>query len=181
MRNNTKQIYELLTRGAFLSDNSSASNLYKDIDENFEDYYNYFKELGLSLTSGDGYFYMVKDDVSKSSIDSKMEMFKHWIDVCYLLKTCDITFTSGYFFRKSMLVERITNNPELREISPKIYGRQFSYAETVDKIIKELSELGFIEIVNNFEESFKVTSAFRYMENLVNIISIFNEDNEEQS
>lgn len=48
MRNNTQKIYERLSRGEFLSvDSADAStrHLYEDIEENYEDYADYFKEI----------------------------------------------------------------------------------------------------------------------------------------
>ena len=52
MRNNTQRIYERLIRGEFLSVDSSDNSirhLYDDLEENFEDYADYFKEVGLQL------------------------------------------------------------------------------------------------------------------------------------
>ena len=60
MRNNTQRIYERLSRGEFLSvdsTDSSTRHLYEDIEENFSDYYDYFKEIGLKLEQGNGYFF----------------------------------------------------------------------------------------------------------------------------
>ena len=54
MRNNTQRIYERLSRGEFLSvdsTDSSIRHLYEDIEENVEDYADYFKEIGLQLES----------------------------------------------------------------------------------------------------------------------------------
>ena len=54
MRNNTQRIYERLSRGEFLSVDSadtSVRHLYEDIEENLEDYTEYFKEIGLQLES----------------------------------------------------------------------------------------------------------------------------------
>ena len=48
MRNNTQRIYERLSRGEFLSVDSadtSVRHLYEDIEENLEDYTEYFKEI----------------------------------------------------------------------------------------------------------------------------------------
>ena len=45
MRNNTQRIYERLSRGEFLSvdsADSSVRHLYEDIEENLEDYTEYF-------------------------------------------------------------------------------------------------------------------------------------------
>ena len=60
MRNNTQRIYERLSQGEFLSVDSTDTairHLYEDIEENVEDYADYFKEIGLRLESGNGYFY----------------------------------------------------------------------------------------------------------------------------
>ena len=54
MRNNTQRIYERLSRGEFLSVDSSDTSirhLYEDIEENLEDYTDYFREIGLKLES----------------------------------------------------------------------------------------------------------------------------------
>lgn len=60
MRNNTQRIYERLSRGEFLSVDStdtSIRHLYEEIEENFDEYADFFKEIGLQLESGNGYFY----------------------------------------------------------------------------------------------------------------------------
>ena len=72
MRNNTQRIYERLSRGEFLSvDSADASvrHLYEDIEENLEDYTEYFKEIGLQLESGNGYFYFSRIGEGKQTID----------------------------------------------------------------------------------------------------------------
>ena len=60
MRNNTQRIYEKLSRGEFLSVDStepSVRHLYEDLEENVDEYADFFKEIGLKLESGNGYFY----------------------------------------------------------------------------------------------------------------------------
>lgn len=55
MRNNTQRIYERLSRGEFLSVDSidaSTRHLYEDIEENLEDYTDYFGRLGCNLKRG---------------------------------------------------------------------------------------------------------------------------------
>ena len=109
MRNNTQRIYERLSRGEFLSvdsTDSSIRHLYEDIEENVEDYADYFKEIGLQLESGNGYFYFSRLGEGKQTMQS----------------------------------------------------------------------MGFAECISEQDETFKVTSAFRYAEELVNMIQIANED-----
>ena len=57
MRNNTQRIYERLSRGEFLSVDSTDTavrHLYEDIEENVEDYTDYFREIGLQPVSQNG-------------------------------------------------------------------------------------------------------------------------------
>ena len=51
-----------------------------------------------------------------------------------------------------------------------------SNLEIVSKLLQEMMSIGFAECVNEQDESYKVTSAFRYAEELVNMIQIANED-----
>jgi hypothetical protein len=46
----------------------------------------------------------------------------------------------------------------------------------VGKVISELEGMGFAELVNELDETYKVTSAFRYVEDLVKMIIIYNEE-----
>ena len=50
MRANTRQIFERMSKGGFLSVDSTdqeVKHLYDDIEENYTDYEAYFSELGL--------------------------------------------------------------------------------------------------------------------------------------
>ena len=89
MRNNTQRIYERLIRGEFLSVDSSDNSirhLYDDLEENFEDYTDYFKEVGLQLEQGNGYFYFSRIGEGKQAIEQKLESFSKWLDYLDFLK-----------------------------------------------------------------------------------------------
>ena len=110
MRNNTQRIYERLIRGEFLSVDSadtSVRHLYEDIEENLEDYAEYFKEIGLQLESGNGYFYFSrigegkqtieqKLGESKQTIEQKLDSFSKWLDYLDFLKCYNQSFAAGY-------------------------------------------------------------------------------------
>lgn len=71
MRNNTQRIYEKLSRGEFLSVDStelSIRHLYEDLEENVDEYADFFKEIGLKLESGNGYFYFSRIGEGKSHV-----------------------------------------------------------------------------------------------------------------
>lgn len=181
MRNNTQRIYERLSRGEFLSVDSidaSTRHLYEDIEENLEDYTDYFREIGLHLEAGNGYFYFSRIGESKQSIEQKLDSFSKWLDYLDFLKCYNQSFTAGYQFRKSHLMEQISLDIEMKEKANHLFKKYGagSLVEIVNKLLQEMQSMGFAECVNELDETYKVTSAFRYVEELVDIIQIANED-----
>ena len=181
MRNNTQRIYERLSRGEFLSVDSidaSTRHIYEDIEENLDDYADFFKEIGLQLESGNGYFYFSRLGESKQAIEQKLESFSKWLDYLDFLKTYNQSFTAGYQFRKSHLIEQISMDIELKEKAGHLYKKYGvgSYLEIVNKLLQEMRNMGFAECISEQDETYKVTSAFHYAEELVNMIQIANED-----
>ncbi len=181
MRNNTQRIYERLNHGEFLSVDSSDTSirhLYEDIEENFDDYADFFKEIGLQLEAGNGYFFFSRIGEGKQSIEQKLESFSKWLDYLDFLKTYNQSFTAGYQFRKSHLIEQISLDIELKEKAGHLYKKYGagSYLEIVNKLLQEMQGMGFAECISEQDESFKITSAFHYAEELVNMIQIANED-----
>ncbi len=181
MRNNTQRIYERLSRGEFLSVDStdtSICHLYEDIEENLEDYTDYFREIGLRLESGNGYFYFSRIGESKQSVEQKLESFSKWLDYLDFLKCYNQSFTAGYQFRKSHLVEQISLDIEMKEKAIHLFKKYGagSNVEIVNKLLQEMQSMGFAECISELDETYKITSAFRYVEELVDIIQIANED-----
>lgn len=181
MRNNTQRIYERLSRGEFLSADStdiSIRHLYEDIEENLEDYTDYFREIGLQLESGNGYFYFSRIGESKQSIEQKLDSFSKWLDYLDFLKCYNQSFTAGYQFRKSHLMEQISLDIEMKEKANHLFKKYGagSNVEIVNKLLQEMQSMGFAECISELDETYKVTSAFRYVEELVDIIQIVNED-----
>ena len=181
MRNNTQRIYERLNHGEFLSVDSSDTSirhLYEDIEENFDDYADFFKEIGLQLEAGNGYFFFSRIGEGKQSIEQKLESFSKWLDYLDFLKTYNQSFTAGYQFRKSHLIEQISLDIELKEKAGHLYKKYGagSYLEIMNKLLQEMQGMGFAECISEQDESFKITSAFHYAEELVNMIQIANED-----
>ena len=179
MRANTQRIYELLSKGTFLSVDTTdieLKHLYDDIEENFSDYETYFLELGLRLEAGDGYYYFARNREAKLTIEQKLTSFATWVDILDFLKTYDIAFSTGFQFRSTHILERINLDVELRDKARKLFRKQTTNQEIVEKLITELTGMGFAEIINEQDGTYKVTAAFRYAEELVNIITIYNEE-----
>lgn len=56
----TSEIFQRLSNGKFISANSidpMNRSLYRDIEENQQDYTDYFSQIDFLLCAGDGYFY----------------------------------------------------------------------------------------------------------------------------
>lgn len=181
MRNNTQRIFERLSRGEFLSADStdiSIRHLYEDIEENLEDYTDYFREIGLLLESGNGYYYFSRIGESKQSIEQKLDSFSKWLDYLDFLKCYNQSFTAGYQFRKSHLVEQISLDIEMKEKANHLFKKYGagSNVEIVNKLLQEMQGMGFAECISELDETYKITSAFRFVEELVGIIQIANED-----
>lgn len=181
MLNNTRRIYERLNKGEFLSADSSdisTRHLYDDVEENFEDYSDFFKQIGLQMERGNGYFYFSRIGESRQNIELKLESFSKWLDYLDFLKCYNQSFTAGFQFRKSQLIEQISCDIELKEKAGhlfKKYGAS-SYQEIINKLLQEMESMGFAECISEQDETYKVTSAFNYAEGLVNMIQIANED-----
>lgn len=181
MRNNTQRIYERLSRGEFLSVDSTDTairHLYEDIEENVEDYADYFKEIGLRLESGNGYFYFSRIGEGKQTVGQKLDSFSKWLDYLDFLKCYSQSFTAGYQCRKSHLMEQVSLDIELKEKVHHLFKKYGvgSNIEIINKLLQEMVSLGFAECISEQDETYKITSAFRYAEELVEIIQIANED-----
>ena len=49
----------------------------------------------------------------------------------------------------------------------------------VDQLVEDLLKAGFIELENEFEQRYRVTSAFHFLEDLVEMLTITEEDENE--
>ena len=179
MRANTQKIHERLSRGAFITADSTdlyVKHLFIDIEENYGDYSEYFKDLGLRLDGGEGYYFFSRFREPKPSMEQKLQSFAQWVDIIDFLKTFDISFGVGYSFRAAEIMERINLDIELREKARKLFRKQKTNQDIVDKLLEELTSKGYAELVNEQDGSYKVTSAYRYAEDLVDLITIYNEE-----
>ena len=54
----------------------------------------------------------------------------------------------------------------------KLFKGKRSYEEIVEKLVKEMIDIGFVELLSEMEMTYKVTSAYNYIEGLVDCINI---------
>lgn len=180
MLNNTQKIYEyLIIRAGFLAADSTKTEikrLYNDVEENFDEYASFFQQIGFRLESGNGYFYFSTVHENKLDIERRLESFCKWIDYLDFLKTFDSTFSVGYIFNKAQIENEIDVNADLKDKARRIFSQQKSFPEKVDKLIGELESMGFAELIEEETATYKITSAYRYAEDLINLLTIHNED-----
>jgi len=178
---NTETIFNILGRGGFISQNSTdadRSRLYDDIEENEEEYRAYFKGIGFMLEGGNGYYYFTRKE-PKINVQEKVERLAEWIDILDFLTTFDPIFTSGYEFRPADIEARLSTDIELKGKAEQLIAKGQTFHEFTEKLIDRMKSFGVIETANELESTYRVTAAFRYIEELVNALKIAEEVKDE--
>src|SRR3990172_4397220 len=98
----TGEIFEILSKGQFISSNSADHNLRKLYDiindeNNFDELCDYFQAINFILERGDEYFFFSKSEI-KAELDRKIEIAYKWIDILDFLKAYDNSFGSNFRF-----------------------------------------------------------------------------------
>lgn len=170
----TKEIFEILSRGGFLSQNSvsSATSRYFDaVEDEFDAYRAYYEGIGFLLEAGNGYYYFARRE-EKVALADKLERFTLWIDRLDFLKVYNGSFGPGFSFSKANILESFSSNIELKDKAAGLYPDVKTFEEKVDKLVDDLVRQGFAELENELDGLYKVTCAFRYLEELVDAITI---------
>ena len=158
----TKEIFEILSRGGFISQNSISqqrAHLYDAIEDDFQQYQEYYEGIGFLLEGGNGYYYFSRTE-SKVELADKIQRMIGWIDRLDFLKTFNSTFGSGFSFRKSNILEKFSSDIELKEKARHLYADLKTNDEKMDKLIADMERQGFIELENDLDGTYKVTAAF---------------------
>lgn len=173
----TKEIFDILSRGGFICSNSvrrQTKTIYDAIEDNYEEYREYYSGIGFNLESGNGYYYFTRQE-SRVELDAKLDRFVRWIDRLDFLKTFNNVFGPGFTFRTSNILEQIAADMELKEKAMHLYAEKLKLDEVVDKLVDELEKIGFVEKENELDWTWKVTSAFHYIEELVDCLTVSEE------
>ena len=179
----TAEIFEILSKGGFISSDSTNPNirqLYTVIEDNQSELYDFFAAINFVLESGNEYYYFSRRE-NKVDLERKLEIAVRWIDVLDFIKTYDAAFSSGFRFQPADMVVKVGTDLELKEKLTglkKLTGRE-KHEEMIDKIVNDLKRDGFIELENEITSTYKVLSAFHYMEDLVDCITISEEVQDE--
>ncbi len=176
----TKEIFDILSRGGFVSQNSidpQRSRYYDAIEDDFQSYQEYYSGIGLVLEGGNGYYYFSRPE-SKVELTDKIQRLAQWIDRVDFLKTFNGTFGAGFTFRKSNILERFSSDIELKDKARALYPDVKTNEEKIDKLVADLERQGFAELENELDGTYKVTSAFHYIEELIDCITIIDTEEE---
>lgn len=172
-------IFEILSKGQFICSNSSnrsMQTLYNVISQegNFEELFDYFKQINFCLEAGDEYYYFSREE-SKAGLERKIEAAHQWIDLLDFFKTYDQAFGVGWRFNPADIRVKLSTNAELKyklDHLKKRYPKNTSYDDAVGKLAGVLRKEGFLEIHNEIEKTYKVLSSFKYLEELILKINI---------
>ena len=148
------------------------------IEEELPDYYEYYRGIGLYLEGGDGYYHFTRKE-AKVDLERKLEATLKWIDYMSFLKTYHSAFGPGFLFRAADIEIQIGCDMELKEKASKLFSDKKKHEEVVAKLISELEKMGFIEKENEVDGTYKVLTAFHYMEELIDCITISEEVQDE--
>lgn len=173
----TEDIFNLLSKGVFISINSVSpliKTMYDAIDEDLTGYYEYFQGIGFYLEGGNGYYYFTRKE-SKVDLERKLEAMSKWLDYLDFIKTFNSIFSSGFLFRAADILVQINCDMELKDKAEKLFSDRKKHEEVVSKLIEEMYRMGFIEIENEIDSTYKVTAAFHYIEELMDCITITEE------
>ena len=180
----TSVLFDYLQKGQFICSNScdeTVRDMYEMIDDNFEALSLYFLQIGYTLERGNEYFYFSRTE-PRATLEQKILRAYYWIDVLDLFKTYDETFGAGCRFQPEQILVEANINVALQN---KLDGmrKHFSDREVrkdvLDNIIRQLAKESFIELENEKSNTYKVLSAWHYLERLLESIQIFDETEEE--
>ena len=177
----TSDIFQRLSKGQFISSNSIDGDtraIYNDIEENFEEYSDYFQRIDFILSAGDGYYYFSRKE-AKVNIENKLQALFAWIDILDFLKTYETTFSAGTQFKLSQMEIRVSADMELKDKINHLYENQKTIRNKLEALVEDMKDKGFAECVNELEESYQVTSAFNYIEQIIMCITINEEIKDE--
>ena len=177
----TKEIFDVLSRGGFISQNSVSqqkTQLYDAVEDEYNEYVEYYKGIGFNLESGNGYYYFSRTE-NKVDLENKIQRMAEWIDRVDFLKVFNSTFGPGFTFRKSNIMEQFANDIELKEKASGLYPEEKTLEGKVESLVKDLEKQGFVEMENELDGTYKVTSAFHYIEEMIDCLTIYETEDEQ--
>ena len=179
----TGLLFDYLQKGLFISSNSTSEDirrLYDTLDDYQEALSLYFSQIGYNLEKGNEYYYFSRQE-PRATLEQKILRAYYWIDVLDLFKTYDETFGPGYRFQPEQLLVEANINAVLQN---KLNGLRKHFSdkairkEVLDNVVRQLVKDAFLELENERTNTYKVMSAWHYLERLIDSINIYEETEE---
>lgn len=170
----TSEVFQRLSRGQFISSNSIDSEtrtIFNDIEENQEEYENYFAKIDFHLSCGNGYYYFSRRE-AKVILENKLQSLFSWIDYLDFLKTFDTSFGVGTQFSLVQLEVKLSTIPGLKDKLARMFHDKTSNHQKLLALVAAMENMGFAELVNEADGLYHVTNAFNYIEQIILCINI---------
>lgn len=177
----TSEIFQRLSRGQFISSNSINADtraIYNDIEENQQEYEEYFGHIDFHLSSGNGFYYFSRKE-AKVNIENKLQSLFSWIDYMDFLKTYDTAFDAGTQFSLVQMEVKLSTIPGLKEKLEQMFPDRPSNRQKLEALAGAMENMGIAELVNEADSTYQVTNAFHYIEQIILCINI-DEDMKEE-
>ena len=179
--NYTREVFQRLSRGQFISGNSidpETRAIYNDIEECQQEYEDYFRKIDFYLSAGDGFYYFSRKE-PRVNIENKLQSLFSWIDYLDFLKTYDTAFDAGTQFSLAQMEIRLSSDIELKEKLTRLFPDRQSNRDKLEALASVMVNMGFAEQTNETEGRYQVTSAFHYIEQIISCINIDEEVKDE--
>lgn len=170
----TSEVFQRLSRGQFISSNSIDAEIraiYSDIEENQQEYEDFFNKIDFLLSSGDGFYYFSRKE-AKVITENKLQSLFSWIDYMDFLKTYDTTFDAGIQFNLVQMEVKLSTIPGLKEKLAKMFPDKSTNRQKLEALAGAMESMGFAEMVNEADGTYQVTNAFHYIEQIILCINI---------
>ena len=175
----TAEIFELLSKGKFISSMSRAHRKLFAVLENEESYQqlrSYFAHINFILSKGEGYFYFSKDMKTGDTIqdwERKVEQLNRYVDMLGFLYALEQKPMPGMKFRPSKIAEECANNPILQNLLAdiKLRVRTQTFVGKVKAMAEELTDESFFEKLDEDQENYLILDSFKYLEEVINLIN----------
>ena len=187
----TQEIFEILTKGYFISIDSERQEIQKlhraiSEENNYELIYDYFNRIGFQLINGNdnSFYYFAKQDTNKK-LEDKLKTAYKWIDIYDFLmsygESINEYFSAGKIFTPDNIFTTCKVNTELMEKLNKLVKNSSLPYDKIIKLIDDLVKATFVEEYNIYNKEYKVVAAFGYLEQLIKTIDITTSDEDTTS
>ncbi len=183
--NQTQEIFEWLSKGKFISSNSTSekqAGLYDIITapENFELLQEYFMKIGFVLSQENDYVYFSRQE-SNAELERKLQQAAKWIDYLDFFKSYDNNFSFGSTFTIARLEQMVKVDVNLQSKLETMRFDEGSYHSRILKLVTTMQSDGFFELQDELQDIWKVLASFQYLVKLISHINITEEAKDEAS